>query len=78
MLKEGYDVCTADHPAFAVELNVGRPIAYRLTRTLSVAYERNQIYLYFILKLLRISETGTCKFLYLNYQELNFTIYTLL
>ena len=32
-------------------------VAYPLKRTLSVAYEHNQAYVYFILKLLRISET---------------------
>ena len=49
-----------DHPAVAVELNVARPIAYPLTRTNQVAYEHNQVHVYFILKLLRISETVTC------------------
>ena len=47
--RVGYVVFTVDHPAVAVELKVDRPIAYLLTWTLSVAY--------FIVKLLRISET---------------------
>ena len=62
MLQEDHDVFTVDHPTVAVDLKVARPspIAYSLTRMLSVAYEHNQVYVYFILKLLRISETVTC------------------
>ena len=66
MLEEGYDVLTVDHPAVAVELEVARPVGYPLTRTLSMAYEHNQVFVYFILKLLRISETVTCQFLILT------------
>ena len=51
---------TVDHPAVVVELKVAWPITCILTRTLSVAYKHNQIYVYFILKLLGISETVTC------------------
>ena len=40
----GNDVFTDSHPA------------YPLNRTLSVAYKHNQIYVYFILKLLIISD----------------------
>ena len=60
MLQEGYDDITVDHPAVAVEGKVTRPIAYPLTWMLSVAYEHSQVYVYFILNLLRTSETVTC------------------
>ena len=57
MLSQGCDVSTVDYLAVAVELKVARPIAYPLTQTLGVAYEHNQAYVYFILKLLiRITE----------------------
>ena len=65
---------TVDYPAVAVEPKATRPITYILTRPLSVAYERNQLYLYFILKLLRILETVTL-YLYLNFKKLSLNIY---
>ena len=51
LYKDGYVV---------VELKVTGPIAYPLTQTSSVAYEHNQLCVYFILKLLTISETFVC------------------
>ena len=48
------------HSAVAAELKVARPRAYPLTWTLNVAHKHNQVYVCFILKLLRISETVTC------------------
>ena len=59
MLQEGYYVFTLNHPAVAAKLKVAGPIAYSLARTLSMAYEHSKVYVYFILKLLRISETAT-------------------
>ena len=47
-------------PNVAVKLKVAGPIGYPLTRTLSVACEHSQVYVYFILKPLRISETVAC------------------
>ena len=45
-----------DHPADAVEQKVARPVAFSLAWTLSVGYEHNQVYVYFILKLYPGSE----------------------
>ena len=58
-MYEDYDFVTVGHPAVAVELKVAGLVAYSLTRTLSVTHNHNQVYVYFILKLLRISETIT-------------------
>ena len=54
MLKEDYDVFKV---AVAVELKIARPMAYPLTQTLRVAYENNQVYVYFIPKLLRVIDS---------------------
>ena len=59
MLLKDHDVFTVDHPAVAVELKVARPITYPLTQALSLSYEHNQVHVYFILRLLKISETVT-------------------
>ena len=48
------------HPAVAVELKAVRPIAYPLTLTLNVAHKDNQVYIYFIQKLLRVLKTVIC------------------
>ena len=70
-----YDVFKVDHAAVLVEPKVARPIACPLTWKLSVVNEHSQVSVYFILKLLRTSETVTSELLYLNYQKLNFKIY---
>ena len=60
-----------------MELKLHRSKASPLTRTMTVAYEHNRVYVNLILKLLRISETVTCQFIYLNFQNLNFKIYSI-
>ena len=60
MLYEGYDVYTADHPAVVVELKVTVPIAYPLTLGRRAWHINTTKYVYFILEVLRISETVAC------------------
>ena len=57
MLQVNYVVFTVYHPAVAVELKVDRTVIYPLTQMMSMADEHNQVYVYFILKLLRIPKT---------------------